>query len=171
MIYDMNDVELMWNNYIESCESLISSIGHNKCVEKVLTDSRESRFKIKEFLRLHKTNVKNKRQAFLGIIGGLTSMVTLGLTTYELNKINEKIAEIKHNIDHNEGNIETLNKITNYNSGQINNLKNIQIHTNEILSKIKVQLLKDIDSINEIKISAVCINLKLIYMKLSSVIN
>ena len=65
MIYDMNDVELMWNNYIESCESLISSIGHNKCVEKVLTDSRESRFKIKEFLRLHKNSVKNKRQAFL----------------------------------------------------------------------------------------------------------
>ena len=171
MIYDMNDVELMWNNYIESCESLISSIGHNKCVEKVLTDSRESRFKIKEFLRLHKTNVKNKRQAFLGIIGGLTSMVTLGLTTYELNKINEKIAEIKHNIDHNEGSIETLNKITKYNSGQINSLRNIQIHTNEILSKMKVQLLKDIDSINEIKISVVCINLKLTYMKLSSVIN
>ena len=66
MIYDMNDVELMWNNYIGSCESLISNIGHNKCVEKVLSDSRESRFKIKEFLRLHKTNVKSKRQAFFG---------------------------------------------------------------------------------------------------------
>ena len=84
MIYDMIEVEYMWNDYIESCESLISSIGHNMCVEKVLTDSRESRFKIKEFLKLHKTNV-NKRQAFFGIIGGLTSMVTLGLTTYELN--------------------------------------------------------------------------------------
>merc|ERR1711895_89297 len=119
MIYDVNDVELMWNNYIESCESLISSIGHTKCVEKVLSDSRESRFKIKEYLRLHKTNIKSKRQPFLGIIGGITSMVTLGLTTYELNKINEKIAEIKHNKDHNEGSIETLNKITNYNSGQI----------------------------------------------------
>merc|ERR1712239_36383 len=171
MIYDMNDVELMWNNYIESCESLISNIGHNKCVEKVLSDSRESRFKIKEFLRLHKTNVKSKRQAFLGIIGGITSMVTLGLTTYELNKINEKIAEIKHNLDHNEGSIETLNKITKYNSGQINSLRNIQIHTNEILSKMKLQFLKDIDSINEIYISVVCINLKLTYMKLSSVIN
>merc|ERR1712239_31450 len=109
MIYDLNDVELMWNNYIESCESLISNIGHNKCVEKVLSDSRESRFKIKEFLRLYKTNVKSKRQVFLGIIGGITSMVTLGLTTYELHKINEKIAEIKHNLDHNEGSIETLN--------------------------------------------------------------
>merc|ERR1712236_203009 len=93
MIYDMNDVELMWNDYIGSCESLISNIGHNKCVEKVLSDSKKSRFKIKEFLRLHKTNVKSKRQAFLGIIGGITSMVTLGLTTYELNKINDKIAE------------------------------------------------------------------------------
>merc|ERR1711895_182432 len=148
MIYDMNDVELMWNNYIESCESLISSIGHTKCVEKVLSDSRDSRYKIKEFLGLHKTNVKTKRQAFLGIIGGITSMVTLGLTTYELNKVNEKIAEIKNNIDHNEGSIEALNKITTHNSGQINSLRNIQIHTNEILSKIKVQLLKDIDSIN-----------------------
>ena len=62
----MNDAELLWNNYIESCESLVSSIGHNKCVEKVLSDSRESRFKIKEFLSLHKTNVKSKRQAFFG---------------------------------------------------------------------------------------------------------
>ena len=64
-----------------------------------------------------------------------------------------------------------MNKITKYNSGQINSLRNIQIHTNEILSKMKLQLLKDIDSINEIKISVVCINLKLTYMKLSSVIN
>merc|ERR1712121_507840 len=56
----------MWNNFIESCESLISNIGHNKCVEKVLSDSKESRFKIKEFLRLHKTNVKSKRQDFFG---------------------------------------------------------------------------------------------------------
>ena len=104
-------------------------IGQNMCVDKVLSDSMESKFKIKEFLRLHKTNVKSKRQV-LGIIGGITSMVTLGLTTYELNKINYKIAEIKHNIDHNEGSIETLNKITKYNSGQINSLRNIQIHTN-----------------------------------------
>ena len=69
-------------------------------------------------------------------------MVLLGLTTYEVNKINNKITEIKHNIDHNEGNIQTLNKITKYNSGQINSLRNIQIHTNEILSKMKLQLLK-----------------------------
>merc|ERR1712055_675908 len=171
MIYDMSAIEYMWNGYIESCESLISNLGHNKCVEKVLTDSRESRFKIKEFLRLHKTNVKDKKQAFLGIIGGLTLMVTLGLTTYELNKINEKIAEIKHNIDHNEGSIETLNKITKYNSGQINSLRNIQIHTNEILSKMKVQLLNNIDTINEIKINVVCLSLKITYMRLSSVIN
>ena len=61
-------------------------------------------------------------------------MVTLGLTTYEIDKINDKIAEMKQNIDHNEGNIEILNKITKYNSGQINSLRNIQIHTNEILS-------------------------------------
>ena len=104
--------------------------------------------------------LKARDKLFLGLIGGITSMVTLGLTTYELNKINEKIAEIKHNIDHNEGSIETLNKITKYNSGQINSLRNIQIHTNEILSKMKVQLLKDIDSINEIKLSVVGINLK-----------
>merc|ERR1712239_96951 len=51
MIYDMNDVELMWNNYIESVESLISNLGQNK-------------FKIKEFLRLHGTKAKSKRQAF-----------------------------------------------------------------------------------------------------------
>merc|ERR1712055_1041367 len=166
MIYDMNAVEYTWNGYIESCESLISNIGHNKCVEKVLTDSRESRFKIKEFLRSHKTSIRERRQAFFGIIGGLTSMVTLGLTSYEMTKINEKIAEIKQNVDHNEGNIVALNKITKYNSGQINSLRNIQIHTNEILSKMKVQLLKNIDSINEIKINVVCLSLKISYMKL-----
>merc|ERR1712082_538943 len=171
MIYDMNDVELMWNNYIESVECLISNLGQNKCVEKVLSDSKESRFKIKEFLRLHKTKAKSKRQAFLGVIGGITSMVTFGLTTYELSKINENIAEIKLKIDHNEGNIKKLNTITKYNSGQINNLRNIQIHTNDILSKMKNQFLKDIESINELKSNVVCINVKLCYMKLSSVID
>ena len=98
-------------------------------------------------------------------------MVTLGLTQYEIAKIREKIAVMKQNIDHNEGNINILNKITKYNSGQINNLRDIQIHTDEILSKVKLQLLKDIDSINEIKISVVCINLKLTCTKLSIVIN
>ena len=105
MIYDMNDVELMWNNYIESCESLISNIGHNKCVEKVLSDSRESRFKIKDFL--NKSKVRNKRQV-LGIIGGITSKVTLGLTQYEIDKINDKMPEMKQKIDHNEGKYKNL---------------------------------------------------------------
>ena len=81
------------------------------------------------------------------------------------------LREIEHNIDHYEGSIKSIGSVTKYNSGQINSLRNIQIHTDEILSKVKLQLLKDIDSINEIKISVVCINLKLTYMKLSSVIN
>ena len=132
MFYDMNEIELMWNKYIENGESLIASIGHNKCVEKVISDSRESRFKIKEFLNSHSSKIK-KRQALLGVLGGLTSMVTLGLTTYEISKISEKINEMKQNLDHNEGKIEVLNKVTKYNTGQINTLRDIQVQTGEIL--------------------------------------
>ena len=75
-VYDMNAIEYMWNEYIENCESLISKIGHSKCVEKVLNDSRESRFKIKGFLRSHKSSKRERRQVFLGILGGLTSLAT-----------------------------------------------------------------------------------------------
>ena len=98
-------------------------------------------------------------------------MVTLGLTSYEMTKINEKIVEIKQNVDHNEGKIVALNKITKYNSGQITSLRNVQVHTNEILSKMKSQLLKNIDTINEIKVNVGCLSLKITYMRLSSVIN
>ena len=36
MIYDMNDVELMWNNYIESCESLITYRSKHVCRQSVV---------------------------------------------------------------------------------------------------------------------------------------
>ena len=54
LIYDINTIKYMWNGYIENCESLISNIGHSKCLEKVLNDSRESRYKIKECMKSHK---------------------------------------------------------------------------------------------------------------------
>ena len=43
MLYNTNEVEYMWNNFIESGESVIASLGHNKCVEQILNDSRGSR--------------------------------------------------------------------------------------------------------------------------------
>ena len=72
MVYNLNDLEYMWNVYIESGESLIAIIGKNSCINKVLSDSRESRFKIKQFI--DKTRGKDKRQV-MGIIGSITSMV------------------------------------------------------------------------------------------------
>ena len=98
-------------------------------------------------------------------------MVTLGLTTYELNKINNKITEIKHSIEHNEGSIETLNKITKYNSRKINSLRDMQIHTDILISKMLKEMLNERNVINEIKTSVVCLTLKISYMKLSRVIS
>ena len=36
VVYNLNDLEYMWNDYIESGESLIASIGkNNNCVNKI----------------------------------------------------------------------------------------------------------------------------------------
>ena len=171
LVYEISEAEYMWNPFIANIENLIANVGENNCIKQVLNDCRESRFKIREFVSSHKSLNVEKRQAMLGVLGGLTSLVTFGLSSFELNKINAKIADIKFNMEHSEGTIETIKQITKYNSKQIENLKNIQVHTTEILSKLKLQLLKNIESINELKLSIVCINLKLTYINLSTIKN
>ena len=69
-------------------------------------------------------------------------MITLGISSYEMVKINEKIFEMKQNVDHNDGRIVALNKLTKYNSGQIQDLINVQVHTNEILTKNEITTVK-----------------------------
>ena len=60
LIYDTNTIKYMWNQYIENCESLISNLGESKCLKKVLNDSKESRYNIKEFINLHKTSKRER---------------------------------------------------------------------------------------------------------------
>ena len=57
MLYNTNEVEYMWNNFIEKGESVSASLGHNNCVEQILNNSRASRFKIKEFLNARRHNL------------------------------------------------------------------------------------------------------------------
>ena len=171
IIYDLSETELMWNEFIEKCENVIASLGNDRCLNKIVQDSQESRFLIKKFVSQHKKGVKMKRQTLMGLIGGVTSIVSLGLTTYELNAINNKIAEIKNKMNSNEGNIETLTKITKYNTREMNRLKNLQIHNNELFRKIKIQLLDDIEEINKLKITITCLTLKMSYIKLADNVN
>ena len=103
----------------------------------------------------------------MGILSGVASMVTFGLTEYEIMKIQEKMNEMKGKVDHNEGQIKILSQVMKYNSKKLKAFRDTQIHTNEILSNVAVQLTKNIDTINEVKLSIVCINLKLTYMEIS----
>ena len=41
-VYDTDELRYMWNDSIESGESLIASIGEdNKCVNKIISDSKK----------------------------------------------------------------------------------------------------------------------------------
>ena len=77
----------------------------------------------------------------------------------------------KLSLDHNEGKIQTLNRITKFNSNNINNLRDMQIHTDILISKMITELVSEKKVISEIKSSIVCLTLKLSYLKLSGVIN
>ena len=58
-----------------------------------------------------------------------------------------------------------------YNTDQLNQLKRQNSHNNEIILQFKEQLLRDIDTINEVKINLACLTLKLSYIKLSNVVH
>ena len=91
LLYDTQNIEYIWNEFIENGESLIGIIGNNLCVEKIIADSKVSRYKIKQFLREHENRNINKRQTFMGVLGLLGGLTSLGLTTYEINQINGKL--------------------------------------------------------------------------------
>ena len=146
-------------------------LNKHECIEKILFACRESRFNIKQFIDSHNTTTKYKRQAILGVVGGITSLVSFGLTSYELVKVNERISEIKSSMTHNENSIEILNSITRYNSKQISELVRVQSHTNSVLKTMKEQFIKNIDELNELRTDMVCLNVKLSYMSLSGVID
>ena len=171
LIYDLGDVRSMWNEYISELESMSVVLNKNDCIENILVACRQSRFYIKEFLDSLNTTSKYKRQAILGVVGGLTSLVSFGLTSYELVKVNEKISEIRESMTHNENSIEILNSVTRYNSKQLNELVRVQSHTNIVLKSMKEQFLMNIDKLNELRTDMICLNVKMSFMSLSGVID
>ena len=119
IVYDLSVIKTIWNGYITESESLVSKIGVNKCVNKVLTESITSRNLIRKFLSDHKTKNRAKRQMLMGIVTGIGSMVGLGITQYEINLVNSKIARMKEATDYEHGVLKTMNTAVAFNSKQI----------------------------------------------------
>ena len=73
------------------------------------------------------------------------------------------------NVDHNRGQIKILSKIMKYNSNTLQEFRKTQIHRNDVLKQSAFQVNETTNEINEMKISMVCVNLKLsllIFLKL-----
>ena len=171
VVYDLTEVETMWNSFITSAESLSSSVGKNDCVSKIIADSRVSRYKIKTFLQAHRAKIVKRQALAAGLFGGLTSIISLGFSTYELSRINNKLGDIKQKLGNNERKIEIINKAIKYNSIQLETLRDLTVHTGEILEQMKAQLLNNIKAIDDIRLNMVCLNMKMSYIKLSNMIN
>ena len=92
-LFDPNEVKTVWNNFIEALDHLSHSMENNECLSSVLVECRTDRVKIKQIIDGYNATglSKNKRQAFLGAVGTLSSLLSFGLTQYELSIVNNKI--------------------------------------------------------------------------------
>ena len=61
----------------------------------------------------HKTK-RTKRQA-AWMIGGVTSLLSLGLSEWQISRVNSRITNMQSNVSHNEGNIQLLDKAVKFN--------------------------------------------------------
>ena len=195
IFYNTKSLYELWDNFIEIGDALASSVEHTNCIADVIADARANRMIIRQFLNAHmgvnitehapvirgsnrsvwdigthNISKKNKRQAMLGIITGLTNAVTLGLTAYELHQVNKKITDIHNRLTHSEGKLHTLSKATDFNTKQINKLIEFSRHTVDILGRYQEGLLNNSIAINMIKQKQTCISLKLSYIQLGSMV-
>ena len=106
----------------------------------------------------------------LGIISGLTSLVSFGFTGYEISKVNNKIAHMKKVIASDHGKLVSLSSVVGFNSGQLQKLENIQIHTSEVITRIKNTVAQNVELINEMSHNVMCLSLKLTYIQMSTII-
>ena len=121
MIYDTKEIRLFWNDFLEKGDALRQHIGmHNECVNGVLVDARTSREKIRIWsndtlgsVEILEREHKAKRQAVL--IGGVASLLSLGLTEWQISRVNNRITDIQTDVGHNEENIRLLGKAVKFN--------------------------------------------------------
>ena len=170
IVYDLAQVKGMWNSYISESEALIQSIGTNKCLSKVLSDSITSRVLIRNFLAAHRSENRVTRQAMLGILSGLSSLVGLGLTTYEIGRVNNKIAQMKKVTDSDHGKLLSMSSVVSFNSKQILQLNNLQVHTSEVLGRMRNTVNQNVQQINQLTHNMLCLSMKVTYIKLSTMI-
>ena len=121
IVYDQ-EIGLFWNDFLEKGDALRQYIGmNNECVNRVLLDARTSREKIRIWsnntlgsVEILEREHKAKRQAVL--IGGVASLLSLGLTEWQISKINNRISDMQTDVSHNEENIQLLGKAIKFNS-------------------------------------------------------
>ena len=125
IVYDTQEIRLFWNDFLEKGDALLQYIGmNNECVNRVLLDARTSREKIRIWsnntlgsVEILEREHKAKRQAVL--IGGVASLLALGLTEWQISKINNRISEMQTDVSHNDENIQLLGKAVKFNSKKL----------------------------------------------------
>ena len=121
IVYDTQEIRLFWNDFLEKGDALRQYIGMNiECVNRVLLDARTSREKIRIWsnntlgsVEILEREHKAKRQAVL--IGGVASLLSLGLTEWQISRINNRISDMQTDVSHNEENIQLLGKAVKFN--------------------------------------------------------
>ena len=122
IVYDTKEIKYFWNNFLEKGDSILRHIGLlNRCVNNVLVDARTSREKIRRWSNetlgndeILESEHRVKRQAAL--IGGMASLLSLGLTEWQISQVHKRINDIQTDVGHNEGKIELLNRAVKFNS-------------------------------------------------------
>ena len=84
-------------------------------------------------LEILKKENKSKRQALL--IGGVASLFALGLTEWQISKINNRISDMQTDVSHNEENIQILGKAVKFNSKKLEAVRHNQVQIVDTLTK------------------------------------
>ena len=114
IVYDTKEIKYFWNNFLEKGDSLLRHIGLHRT-------ARTSREKIRRWSNetlgndeILESEHRVKRQAAL--IGGMASLLSLGLTEWQISQVHKRIPDIQTDVGHNEGKIELLNRAVKFNS-------------------------------------------------------
>ena len=161
---------------MEKGDALLQYIGiNNECVNGILLDARTSREKIRIWsndtlgsLEILEREHKSKRQALL--IGGVASLFALGLTEWQINKINNRIADMQTDVSHNEENIQILGKAVKFNSKNLEAVEHNQMEIGDTLTKSAIQLNDSIHTNNNNSQKIACVQLKISYLNTARIV-
>ena len=85
MLYNTTFIKKVFNTFIEEMEAIQTKLPGDDCLTEILTNAKNKRFYLKQFLDELSGNNRNERQLLLGAIG-VTGLLSFGLTALEIAK-------------------------------------------------------------------------------------